>query len=310
VIRLGLIGLGEQWETRDLPALRRLVGRVEIAVVFDPIAARAQAVAAELDARHVDGILATSRRHDVDALLVTDLGPGGLATIRLAASTGKPTLVTGSFVEDAEQLATLALAARSAGNVLMPGLALRYAPATARLRELSATSLGRPRTILVRDPGVARAGRFAELVDWCRYVSQSSPRSVRTEPINGRPPTDLSTCRIQLEFDPGTSRRHPVVATIECRSDPGEPQSEIVCEHGTAEIAFPHTLVWKGREGAARTESLDEERPDFDVMLDQFLRRVVGGLVPVPDYDDVCHGLRVGAAAGESLRCRGPVDLS
>jgi hypothetical protein len=45
-------------------------------------------------------------------------------------------------------------------------------------------------------------------------------------------------------------------------------------------------------------------------MLDHFCRRVVGGLIPVPDIGDICRGLEVVRAARQSLEMRQSVPIN
>ena len=117
---------------------------------------------------------------------------------------------------------------------------------------------------------------------------------------------------------------YPCVATVEIAvikhheaRARGRPTRVQVEDSGTSfELVFFHA---RGEylnkilpEGAKRVVSGKLEMFDgenFDVLLDQFLRRVVGGLVPVPDLDDVRRGLRIGAAARESLRAGRAVSI-
>lgn len=303
MIRLGLIGLGERWDDEYAPALGRFANRVEVVALFDPIAARARAVADELGVAWCDGIRATGAVANVDALLVLDVGPAGLAGVRLAASGGKPLLVLGPTGGTDADWGQLAREADERGQLLVPALAHRYGPATARLRELVATSVGRAREITVHADRSAGAS-LGHLFDWCGYVGQSPPTSVTVEPLNGHVPTDLDGCRIRLEFE-GTGR---MTANVDVGS--AEPSHAIVgCERGHVRVDFPHTVTWRSPRDESRVEDLSDERPEFDVMLDQFLRRVVGGLVPVPNLDDVRRVHRIEAAARESLRSGEVVGL-
>ena len=66
----------------------------------------------------------------------------------------------------------------------------------------------------------------------------------------------------------------------------------VECERGWAEIDRAHAITWstanvQGPNSPATVEALDEERDDLELMLDHFSRRVVGGLVPVPTFEDI-----------------------
>lgn len=302
MIGLGLIGLGDDWDEAYAPALERFANRVEVVAVCDPIAARARIVAGELGAEFRDGIRATGDVPAVDALLVLDVGSLGLVGVQLAAAAGKPVLAL-TPTGDIGELARLARLADDRGQILVPALAHRYSPATARLRELVATSLGRPREISIRSRD---RSLLPGLFDWCAYVGGGGvPTHVGVEPLNGHVPEDLDGCRVRLEF----GGKEWMTASVE--TDIAEPtlHALVGCERGHVRLDFPHTVTWSAPRDESRTEDLSDERPEFDMMLDQFLRRVVGGLVPVPNLDDVRRVLRIEAAARESLRSGGPVSV-
>lgn len=67
-------------------------------------------------------------------------------------------------------------------------------------------------------------------------------------------------------------------------------------------------MIYRVR-GASREESLQEDRPCTDLMIDLFARRVLGGLVPVPDLNDVKGCLQIVEAAQESWS-KGGVEFS
>jgi predicted dehydrogenase len=68
-LRVGIVGLGSQWESRYLPALRALADRFEVRGICEQVAHRAARAAAELNATAVDGFRALAARDDIDALL-------------------------------------------------------------------------------------------------------------------------------------------------------------------------------------------------------------------------------------------------
>ena len=88
-LRVGLIGLGEAWETRHRPALRALADRFEVRAVCDQVARRAEQAAQEFGAAAVDGFRALSNREDVDALLMLSDPWYGSLPILAACDAGK-----------------------------------------------------------------------------------------------------------------------------------------------------------------------------------------------------------------------------
>jgi len=74
---------------------------------------------------------------------------------------------------------------------------------------------------------------------------------------------------------------------------------EVYCANGKAVVEGDTTITWE-HEGVQHTESLSSDRPEIEVMLDHFCRRVVGGLIPVPNIEDVQRALSIVQAANES----------
>ena len=68
-LRVGIVGLGPQWESRYLPALRALADRFEVRGICEQVAHLAQRAAAEIGAAPVDGFRALAARDDIDAIL-------------------------------------------------------------------------------------------------------------------------------------------------------------------------------------------------------------------------------------------------
>ena len=67
----------------------------------------------------------------------------------------------------------------------------------------------------------------------------------------------------------------------------------ISCERGWAEIRSASEVTWQSGDQPVESEKLTADRSERDIMLDLFCRRVAGGLVPVPDFHDVSHALRI-----------------
>ena len=83
-LRVGLVGLGEAWERRHLPALRALADRLEVRAVCEQVGRRAQLAAAEFGAQAIDGFRALAAREDVDAVLL--LAPQWYGTLPILAA--------------------------------------------------------------------------------------------------------------------------------------------------------------------------------------------------------------------------------
>ena len=76
-LRVGIVGLGSQWESRHLPALRALADRFEVRA------------AAELGAGPMDGFRSLVAREDIDAILYLSDQWYGVTPILAACDHGK-----------------------------------------------------------------------------------------------------------------------------------------------------------------------------------------------------------------------------
>ncbi|MGC1275427.1 MAG: hypothetical protein WBC44_17100 [Planctomycetaceae bacterium] len=323
MVPVGVIGLSPAWETRYRPALKSLRNRIVVRAVYDSVLSRAEQAAAELGAIPVAGMQALARRDDLKALLVFDTGWCGPGAIRLLCRAGRPIFIGGSFAADEATLDRLADAAVGCGTMVMPALDSRYTPSTFRLRELMATRLGRPLQIEIDAECPARSTNghstaegpwedfVARLADWCCYVVPTPPAGVQAAATDsGAPET------IQLTFArPRIGGEFPL-ADIRLRStssfaaaDVVVPRYRVRCERGEATLDAVDRITWR-TDSEQGDESLAADRSAVQVMLDHFCRRVVGGLIPVADLDDVRRSHALVRAVAQSHRIGSPVRLN
>ena len=78
----------------------------------------------------------------------------------------------------------------------------------------------------------------------------------------------------------------PVAANAKSDSSVLELHAHVQCLKGSAWLTNPDQVKWESAD-ESKTESLASDRPDVEVMLDLFTRRVVGGLIPVPTLEDL-----------------------
>ncbi|MFM7137212.1 MAG: Gfo/Idh/MocA family protein, partial [Planctomycetota bacterium] len=189
-LRVGIVGLGEHWETRHLPALRALADRFEVRGICEQVAHRARRAAEQVGAAAVDGFRSLAARDDIDAILYLGEQWYGAMPILAACDHGKAVYSAVSLpIEDADA-AALRRRVEEAGIAFMAEFPRRHMAATVRLKELIATRLGRPRMLFChrrvphakaspqpRDSGSINRD-LMELVDWCRYVAGCDPTSV------------------------------------------------------------------------------------------------------------------------------------
>ncbi|MCA9041207.1 MAG: hypothetical protein KDA65_12715, partial [Planctomycetaceae bacterium] len=211
----------------------------------------------------------------------------------------------------------------------MPALKLRYTPSTVRLQELMETTLGPPNQIDVQIPRLEKTCPSLDkildphdelivcLFDWCQHVLKAVPLLVSPgEPVEVVPASN-SICSYHISYSPCRRKNADVKSTapfvnlsyIDSVEDyPEFPRIEVTCSHGKAILAEATRIEWETANESAK-ESLVAERSEFEVMLDHFCRRVVGGLIPVADLADYEHSLRLYQALKLSCERQSSVSL-
>jgi hypothetical protein len=332
---VGIVGLGEQWESRHLPALRTLADRFEVRGICEQVSHRAQRAASELNAAAVDGFRALASRDDIDALLYLADQWFGATPILAACDHGKAIYSAISLPLEADEAGLLRRRVEESGIAFMAELPRRHAPATVRLKELIATRLGQPRMLFChrRVPlsGAAAAAStrdrrteardLMELVDWCRYVAGIEPTSVvavRHAETAGGDADDYQM--MSLDFAQNGRPGDGPLAQISCgyympsRWEEAvgfrpPPALQVVCENGIAFVDLPAALVWFDTAGRHQ-ESLESERPVGEQMLVQFHRMVTSLVRHMSGLDDTLCAMRIVQAAAASQAEGRRVSLS
>ena len=325
-LRVGIVGLGDQWEGRHFPALRMLADRLEVRGICEQVSHRAERAAKELGTTPVDGFRSLAARDDIDAILYLADQWFGATPILAACDHGKSVYSAISFPFDPAEAELLRHRVEESGIAFMAELPRRHAAATVRLKELIATRLGRPRMLFchrrvpltttspatpARDQ-VSEARDLMELVDWCRYVAGVEPTSVvavRHAETVGDDPDDYRM--MSLDFSQTGRAGDGPLAQISCgyympraweeavgfRPPPG---LQVVCEHGIAFVDLPQTLVWFDDAGRHQ-ESLESERPVGEQMLGQIHRMVTSLVRQTSGLDDTLRAMRTVQAADRSV---------
>ncbi len=308
MIQAGLAGTGPNWN-RYQSVLSHLRRPLHVVAVFDNTPARAEngTVAA------VAGLQALARRADVQAILLMDSGWTGMAGLDLLTTGDKSVLVANWIDADRARFERIHQRAAEAGATVMPAMWRRYMPASIRLQELIATDLGPPQSIELTVTTPARQSeRRRELepligwIDYCRNLFRSFPESVSLDSDAGGP--SRASLRILYPTRPGDGTSNGQLRAIiqiaknvdESASDglldeslPAIPRISVTCDGGCAEIINRVELEWRANDGPVHTESLETERSEEEIMLDLFCRRVVGGLIPVADFNDAVQAMRI-----------------
>jgi predicted dehydrogenase len=316
-LRVGLVGLGQNWEQRHRPALRALGDRFEVTAVCDQIAMRAEHAARDFGAQPVDGFRALAMRSDVDALLMLAPQWYGYLPILAACDAGKAVYCATSLEVDLEEARRVKQRVEDAGIAFMSEFPRRQSAATLRLKELIATRLGEPRLLFCHmrrpaeeasgaAPGAARsspASDLMELVDWCCYVVGRKPTSVLGLKHSSAEGLDDDYHWMNLDFSEEGPLGTGPTAQISCgRYMPAtwleavayRPPAalQVACERGIAFIDLPTTLVWFDEAGRHQ-ESLESERPVGEQLLSQFHRAVTSLLHNPAGLDDSYRALTI-----------------
>ncbi|MHB8899423.1 MAG: Gfo/Idh/MocA family protein [Thermoguttaceae bacterium] len=322
-LRLGLIGLGNGWESRHEPALRALADRFEVKAVFDQITHRAELAAARFNAVAVQGFRSLAQREDVDAIVLLGDGWYGILPMLAACDYGKAVYSANATRITLAESMLLRRRVHESGVAFQGELVRRHAPATLRLKELIATRLGSPKLVFSHFRGSERlrgnpraAGsdqdayrhELIELLDWCRFVVGSEPRWVTStahaaSPSSPEPAACLDYQTIFLDFSEGEHSGTGPMAQISCSRYLPTCWSEalgyrplaamqVACERGVAFIDLPSTLVWFDEAGRHQ-ESLDSERPVAERLLSRFFHAVTSLVVNTSDLDDTCRAVEI-----------------
>ena len=289
-VSVALVGIGPTWELHYRDAIERLSSKLHIRAVCDSVVLRAASVAEEFDATAVTCPWNLVQRNDLHAWLILDPGWFETYPADLAARHGRPALFANTFTSPLPRLTRVIQRSMERGETLMPEFPARFTPSTTRLRELMATKLGRVQEIQATLPSPASAATSltelnelaewmrqnqAELIslfDWCAWLIGSPCTEVRFHMSPSGP-------QWELQFAPrsGTAEPPPV-AFIGWGADACQ---QVKCEAGTAILGSTTQIAWK-TAAEEHQEILSGERSPYEIILDQFCRRALGGLVPVP----------------------------
>ncbi|MEO1991061.1 MAG: Gfo/Idh/MocA family oxidoreductase [Pirellulales bacterium] len=324
-LRVGIIGLGSQWDSRYLPALRSLADRFEVIGICEQVAHLAQGAANALNTSTADGFRSLIARDDIDAVLYLANHWFGTTPVTAACEHGKAVYSAVSLPDHTEKAGAIRLLVEQSGIVFMAELPRRHAPATIRLKELIATKLGPPRMLFChrrvpklvgtatrQEPDATiESHELFELVDWCCYVVGSYPKSVfGVQHIDSKNEMCRDYNMLSMEFASATEPENRILAQVSCGrymqqgwdeavSFRTPPELQVVCRNGIAFVDLPNNLVWFDNAGRHQ-ESLDSERPVGEHMLLQFHRKVTSLIRPNSDLEDSLEAMRVVHAATQS----------
>ena len=331
---IALIGLGSDWQSRYLPALRSLRDRFNVVGIYHSVTALAESAARELEASSYDSYRSLISNPAVDAVLMLEDDWYQLQPL-WAACEFKKGIFCGSEV-DIQSLNSSGLQAAIAdsGIPFMSGFSRRYAPATLRFKELIATRLGRPRLLFCHRrlpselPDAANnnslernsSRELLELIDWCKYIVGEDPDWIQAIRHLSRPsPKNADYQILSLGFGDPESDPNAILAQISCGAYIPSVWAEAIafrppaavqvcCEKGLAFLDLPSTLVWFDDAGRPQ-ETLDTELPIGQQMLIQFHRAVASKSSFVSDLQETNDAIRILERAKLSTKSHQRVPL-
>ncbi|MCR9118899.1 MAG: Gfo/Idh/MocA family oxidoreductase [bacterium] len=335
-LRIGVIGLGEAWESRHYPALRSLPDRFDVRAFATEVPCLAERAASEFQADAVDSFRHLASRQDIDAVLILCNEWYGPLPILAACDAGKAVYISTALDIDHETAKTVKDRVDRSGVACMVELPRRHAAATLRLKELIATRLGKPKLLFCHErmPSVPANGRvkrtrvgsstrqIMESVDWCRYVVGQEPQSVvgvRHRPNSPTPSQETDYEMVSVDFTaPGET--DGAVAQISCgsyihphwrgaaafRAPAG---LQVCCENGVAFVDLPNSLIWFDHAGQ-HVESLESDRPVGEQLLTQFYRAVTSLVRKPSDLEDAYRALEIVIAARQGCTAGHRVSLA
>ena len=334
-LRVGLVGVSDDWESRHQPALRTLSNRFVVRAVCDEVALKAQQLARQFDAVAVDGFQTLATRSDVDALML--LAPQWYGCLPILAGCDAGKAIYCAMAPDIVPAEATRLKQRleESGIAFMAEFPRRVAPATLRLKELIATRLGPPRLLFCHHRNLAKSRKeptnhrqprqpaqnreLLELIDWCQYIVGG--RATTTNAFRHRA-ADTSRSDYQvlsLDFSPPGAPGTGTLAQIssgeyippmwhEAISFRPPAALQVCCENGIAFVDMPSTLIWFDQAGR-HMESLDSERPVSEQLLRQFHRGVTSLVRNTVSLEDAFAALQVLATAQTSWEQQRRVEV-
>ena len=335
-LRVGLIGLGEEWNSTHRPALKSLSEKLQVCAICCEVADRSKLVADEFGAIPIDGFRAMMERADIDAVLVLAPDWVGPLPIIAACEAGKAVYTAAALDISPDQAKEIRRRVEASGVAFMAEFPRRHAPATIRLKELIATRLGPPRLLFCHQrmavesqANKLRRGEncpltwkyLTELVDWCRYLVDRDPDTVNSTLHEQHDENaDLYYQAVSLEFPKSERQPYRPLAQLsighympakwkDALSFRRPASIQVCCENGMAFIDLPSNLVWFDDAGQ-HTESLESERPLGEQMLDHFHRAVTSFIRKTTSLEDAYRSQRIVMSAHESARIGQRIEIN
>jgi predicted dehydrogenase len=287
-LRIGVIGLGRRWR-RYRSLLARLHEHVEVRVVCDQIAHRADIEARQFHCTAAAGPVELLERPDIEAVLMLDAQWYGLWPLEYACQTSKPVLCAWSPASDESRADDLRQRIQSSGLRVLMALPTLLAPATRHLRELLTHRLGQARLVradwcaapLPAGGDLLGDAAVLPLLAGCAWLLDDVPRSVWT--VNGG---NASYVTLVLRF--GCDRLAQVnLWTAAVGRTPT--RFEVIAEAGTATAELPRRIRWRDEDGQ-HAQHLPPRSAEQS-SLERFILSLRAGQPLQPSFEDAYQAL-------------------
>jgi predicted dehydrogenase len=304
--------------------------RFHVTAVYDQVHRRSEIEAEQLGCAACEGLTALIERPDVDVVYLLTPQWFGLHPAFLACRAGKGIYCGLPLAGNLAELEALAGAVDQSGIPFMPEFARRCYPATLRLKELLATTLGAPRLILGHSrlfgfdryalpgpttqlsPAPLLIDPGSYLLDWCSFIMQAQPVAVsglRCQVLPGQasetPEPDFASFFARFPSGAtaqiGFGRYHRGRWGEASRFLPAS-GFQVFAEQGAAWLEMPERIQWADAAGP-HEERLPLEPTVGDVLNDQFHRLVHRGQSLAPTIHDALAVARLMQNLG-----RGPAN--
>lgn len=168
---------------------------------------------------------------------------------------------------------------KQTASTIVPELPLRYWPSVIRAQELIATRVGKLQHVEI--DSVQPVSDLTACLHWTDLIFHLLRISITKCSLQ----YDSDLMQLTLEAPEVNGLRR----SAQIRSGKTDQASlTLHGANGAIEILDERTIRWRC-EHESFEESLSEDRSPQCVMIDHFLRRSAGGLIPVPDWNHICQ---------------------
>ncbi|EMI41437.1 Gfo/Idh/MocA family protein [Rhodopirellula sp. SWK7] len=248
-LRVGLIGLGDQWQTMHRPALRMLSERFDVRAIYCSVAKLAENAVSDFQADPVDGYQSMVARDDIDAVLILEQTWLKHLPALAACDHGKAIYWASGLDFDPVGDADFKRCVEDAGIAFMASFPRRFAPATLRLKELIATDLGAPRLLFCHK-------RLSLVEQQTRLSRRGDPSDPVRPRLGDQSRDDSGTMSSHGHVEAQATMRNELIELIDwCSYVVGGNPASVMSAN-----CFPNT-AWDYRALSLRFESQSEPAP-------------------------------------------------